>query len=64
MSREGILGVLTVGGSPGKYSLRKGLTGPEIASGSAEGILRALASELRNEDGSAVEILTAQDADC
>lgn len=28
--RPGVLGTLTIGGHPGNYSLRKGLTGPCI----------------------------------
>jgi len=40
--RPGVVGALTVGGFPGSYSLRLGLTGPEIAAGEASEILRAL----------------------
>jgi hypothetical protein len=57
MPRDGVLGILSVSGFPGRYSVRTGLTGPEIANGTPKEILSALADQLRNEDGSKVEIL-------
>lgn len=55
-AKPGVLGVISVGGFPGAYRIQLGLTGPTLAHGSPEEILRALAAELRHEDGSAVEI--------
>lgn len=56
MAAPGVLGVLSIGGFPGHYSLKLGLTGPELASGSPAEILSALAAELRNEDGGTVTV--------
>lgn len=36
------LGVLSIGGSPGRYTLRRGLTGQTLAAGKRDIIIKAL----------------------
>jgi len=45
--RPGVLGVISLGGSPGNYTLRAGITGPTIARGEPTDILAALGAILK-----------------
>ena len=46
--KPGVLGVISLGGYPGNYTLRAGITGTIIAKGSFADITAALASVMKD----------------
>ena len=56
-NKPGAIGILSVGGAPGRYTLKRGLTGETLAEGGAIEILKALAAELRCPDDATVEVV-------
>lgn len=56
MANPGVLGILSLGGYPGNYTLQAGLTGGVIVKGTPEEILQTLSTILRNEDGSTITV--------
>jgi len=48
-NHPGVLGLISLGGFPGNYTLRAGITGPAIAKGAPEEILKALGAILKEQ---------------
>jgi hypothetical protein len=57
MARKGVLGVLSITGFPGHYTVKKGLTGPTLVSGDKDVVLEALGEVLVAKEDDKMQVV-------